>query len=51
MRYGDYRIEDEPVVTVEEEIEHIVDWIKHYFIRNFKIARQFFKGFAVSVGI
>ena len=34
MRRGDYRIEDEPVVTVEEEIEHIVDWIKHYFIRN-----------------
>ena len=23
MRRGDYRIEDEPVVTVEEEIEHI----------------------------
>lgn len=34
MRRGDYRIEDEPVVTVEEEIEHIVDWIKHYFVRN-----------------
>ena len=34
MRRGDYRIEDEPVITVEEEIEHIVDWIKHYFIRN-----------------
>lgn len=34
MRRGDYRIEDEPVVTVEEEIEHIIDWIKHYFIRN-----------------
>lgn len=34
MRREDYRIEDEPVVTVEEEIEHIVDWIKHYFIRN-----------------
>lgn len=26
--------EKEPVITVEEEIEHIVDWIKHYFIRN-----------------
>ena len=34
MRRKDYGIEDEPVVTVEEEIEHIVDWIKHYFIRN-----------------
>lgn len=34
MKRGDYRIEDEPVVTVEEEIEHIVDWIKHYFIKN-----------------
>ena len=34
MKRGDYRIEDEPVITVEEEIEHIVDWIKHYFIRN-----------------
>ena len=34
MRRGDYRIEDEPVITVAEEIQHIVDWIKHYFIRN-----------------
>lgn len=34
MKRRDYRIEDEPVVTVEEEIEHIVDWIKHYFVRN-----------------
>ena len=34
MRCKDYRIEDEPVITVEEEIEHIVDWIKHYFVRN-----------------
>ena len=34
MKRGDYRIENEPVVTVKEEIEHIVDWIKHYFIRN-----------------
>lgn len=34
MKHGDYRIENEPVVTVKEEIEHIVDWIKHYFIRN-----------------
>ena len=34
MRREDYRIEDEPVATVEEEIEHIVDWIKHYFVRN-----------------
>ena len=34
MKRGDYRIEDEPVATVEEEIEHIVDWIKHYFVRN-----------------
>lgn len=34
MRRRDYRIENEPVVTVEEEIEHIVDWIKHYFVRN-----------------
>ena len=34
MRRGGYRIEDEPVATVEEEIKHIVDWIKHYFIRN-----------------
>ena len=34
MRLGDYRIEDEPVVTVEEEIEHIVDWIKEYFVKN-----------------
>ena len=34
MRCEDYGIEDEPVVTVEEEIEHIVDWIKYYFVRN-----------------
>jgi NAD+ synthase len=34
MSCEDYRIEDEPVVTVEEEIEHIVDWIKYYFVRN-----------------
>lgn len=34
MRREDYRIEDEPVVTIEEEIEHIVDWIKHYFVKN-----------------
>lgn len=26
--------EKEPVITVEEEIEHIVDWIKHYFVKN-----------------
>lgn len=33
MRRGDCMIEKE-TYTVKEEIEHIVDWIKHYFIRN-----------------
>lgn len=33
MRHGDYRTEEE-IYTVEEEIEHIVDWIKHYFVEN-----------------
>lgn len=28
MKRGDYRIKDEPDVTVKEEIERIVDWIK-----------------------
>lgn len=34
MRRGDYRIEDEPVFTVEEECENIVNWIKDYFVKN-----------------
>lgn len=34
MRCRDYRIEDEPVITIEEEIENIIDWIKEYFVKN-----------------
>lgn len=34
MRRGDYRIEEEKQYTVQEEIENIVDWIKHYFVKN-----------------
>lgn len=30
----DYRCDEEKVFTIEEECENIVDWIKHYFIRN-----------------
>ena len=30
----DYRCDEEKVFTIAEECEHIVDWIKEYFVKN-----------------